>query len=92
LARSATLFWIALAAGGDAWALAGAGLINRLMKRVPPDDLPAHMTLHNLVLNLGILCDSLVGPALGDGLGLRPTLLLSAGLWFVSGILLGLWG
>ena len=92
LAQGATLFWVALAAGGGAWALAGAGLINRLMERVPPDDLPAHMALHNLVLNLGILCGSLVGPTLGDGLGLRPTLLLSAGLWFVSGILLGLWG
>jgi len=92
LAQDATLFWVALAAGGGAWALAGAGLTNRLMERVPPDDLPAHMALHNIVLNLGILCGSFAGPLLGNEFGLRPTLLLSAGLWFVSGILLGRWG
>jgi len=91
LAQDATLFWVALTAGGGAWALAGAGLTNRLMERVPPDDLPAHMALHNIVLNLGILAGSFAGPMLGDEFGLRPTLLLGAGLWFVSGILLGLW-
>ena len=92
LARSAALFWIALAAGGGAWALAGAGLANRLMERVPPDDLPAHMALHNLALNLGILGGSLVGPVLGDWLGLRQALLIAAGLRILSSLLLGLWG
>jgi predicted MFS family arabinose efflux permease len=91
LAQEATLFWVALAAGGGAWALASAGLTNRLMERVPPDDLPAHMALHNIVLNLGILMGSFTGPLFGNEFGLRPALLLSAGLWFVSGILLGLW-
>jgi MFS family permease len=90
LAQGATLFWAALAAGGGAWALAGAGLTNRLMERVPPDDLPAHMALHNIVLNLGILIGSFAGPMFGNEFGLRPTLLIGAGLWFVSGILLGL--
>ncbi len=91
LAQDATLFWVALAAGGGAWGLASAGLVNRLMERVPPDDLPAHMALHNIVLNLGLLAGSFAGPMLGAEFGLRPTLLLGAGLWFVSGILLGLW-
>jgi len=92
LAQDAKLFWVASLTGGVAWALANAGLLNRLMERVPPDDLPAHMALHNLALNLGLLGGSLIGPALGDGLGLRQALLLSAGLRLLGGVLLGLWG
>ena len=92
LARDAGLFWVASVTGGLAWAFASAGLINRLMERVPPDDLPAHMALHNLALNLGILGGSLVGPVLGNWLGLRQALLIAAGLRVLSSVLLGLWG
>jgi MFS family permease len=92
LARNATLFWVASMTGGAAWALAGGALVNRLMERVPRDDLPAHMALHNIVLNLGMLGGSLIGPAFGNVLGLRHALLLSAGLRLMAGILLGLWG
>jgi predicted MFS family arabinose efflux permease len=92
LARDAGLFWVASATGGFAWAFANAGLVNRLMERVAPDDLPAHMALHNLALNLGILGGSLVGPVLGDGLGLRQALLIAAGLRMLSSVLLGRWG
>jgi MFS family permease len=90
-ARDATLFWVASSIGGGAWGLAGAGLINRLMERVPPDDLPAHMALHNLALNLGMLGGSLIGPALGNAVGLREALLASAGLRLLGGVLLMLW-
>jgi predicted MFS family arabinose efflux permease len=62
------------------------------MERVPEDDRPAHMALHNLALNLGILSGSALGPLLGNWIGLRETLLLAAGLRFLGGIALGLWG
>ena len=91
LARDAALFWMASCLGGVAWGLTGAGLINRLMERVPPDDLPAHMALHNLALNVGMLGGSLIGPALGNAFGLREALLVSAGLRLLGGVLLGLW-
>jgi len=71
--------------------LTGAGLINRLMERVPPDDLPAHMALHNLALNLGMLVGSLIGPALGSAFGLREALLMSGGLRLLGGVLFVLW-
>jgi MFS family permease len=92
LAQNATLFWVASLTGGLAWALAGGGLVNRLMERVPPNDLPAHMALHNTVLNLGMLGGSLIGPALENIVGLRHALLLSAGLRLMAGIFLGMWG
>jgi MFS family permease len=91
MARDAALFWAASFLGGAAWGLTGAGLINRLMERVPPDDLPAHMALHNLALNVGMLSGSLIGPALGDAFGLREALFVSAGLRLLGGVLLGLW-
>ncbi len=92
LARDASLYWVASLIGGGVWALASAGLVNRLMERVPENDRPAHMALHNLALNLGILAGSILGPVLGDWLGLRQALLLSAALRLIGGILLGVWG
>jgi MFS family permease len=91
-AQNATLYWVASASGGLVWALLGGGLINRLMERVPQDDRPAHMTLHNLVLNLGILAGSFIGPLLAGWFGLRETMFISAGLRLVGGILLVVWG
>jgi MFS family permease len=91
LARDATLFWIASMVGGGVWALTNGGLINRLLERVPEGDRPAHMALHNIALNLGILSGSLLGPWLGEWIGLKPALLISAGLRLVGGLLLGLW-
>jgi predicted MFS family arabinose efflux permease len=62
------------------------------MERVPADNRPAHMALHNLALNLGILGGSLLGPLLGDWLGLRPALALSGLLRALAGFLLIIWG
>lgn len=93
LAQSETLFYIASILGGVAWALWSGGLLNRLFERSPQDDRPAAMALHNLVLNLGILCGSLFGPALAAQMGdLRDVLYLSAGLRFLAGIAFLLWG
>jgi len=92
LAHDARLFWVASVIGGGAWALTNGGLVNRLMERVPEDDRPAHMALHNLALNLGILCGSVLGPLLGDWIGLRQALAVGGVLRFLGGIALGLWG
>jgi hypothetical protein len=92
LAQNATLFWVASLVGGAAWALVSAGLINRLMERVPEDERPAYMALHNLTLNLGILTGSLLAPLLSSAFGLREALLLTAGLRLLAGLLLMIWG
>jgi predicted MFS family arabinose efflux permease len=92
LAQNATLFWVALLVGGGAWALVSAGLINRLMERVPEDERPAYMALHNLTLNLGILTGSLLAPLLSGAFGLREALLWTAGLRLLAGLLLMIWG
>jgi MFS family permease len=92
LARNAFLFWAASLVGGAVWALVNAGLVNRLMELVPEKDRPAHMALHNLALNLGILVGSLAGPLMAAVAGLGMALLLSAGLRLLAGVLLIAWG
>lgn len=91
LAYDANLFYIASLIGGLVWGVANGGLVNRLMERVPENDRPAHMALHNLALNVGILLGSLAGPALAEWLNIRDALLISGGLRVLGGILLALW-
>jgi MFS family permease len=92
LAKGPELYLLAALEGGSVWALVSAALINRLMERVPEDERPAHMALHNLTLNLGILAGSLAGPFLSLQIGLQPALLIGAGLRFLAGVFLLLWG
>jgi predicted MFS family arabinose efflux permease len=92
LAKGPGPYLFASLVGGSVWALVSAALINRLMERVPEDERPAHMALHNLTLNLGILVGSLAGPFLSLQIGLQQALLIGAGLRFLAGGFLLLWG
>ena len=92
IARGPVLYLVASLLGGLVWGAISASLINRLMERVPAEQRPAGMALHNLALNLGILVGSLSGPWLGSALGVQPALLVGAGLRFLAGVLLLLWG
>ncbi len=92
IARGGLLFFLACLIGGVINAMLTGGLINRLMEKVPPDDRPAHMALHNLALNLGILAGSLLGPLAADLMGTQPALLLSAGLRLLAAGFFFLWG
>lgn len=91
LAQGPGLFWVASMMGGGAWALTNAGLTNRLMERVPDEQRPAGMTLHNLALNLGILVGSLGAPVVSSLIGLQPSIFLDAGLRLLAGILFIFW-
>ena len=87
-AQDATLYWIASALGGAVWGLLNGALVNRLMERVPDDDRPAHMAIHNLALNLGILLGSLLGPSLAAGLDLKGAMLGAGILRLLGGVFL----
>jgi MFS family permease len=90
LTRGVAVFWVASGLGGAIWGVLNAALLNRLLERVPEDDRPAHMALHNIALNLGILVGSLFGPMLAGWAGLRPALLVAAGLRVLSGVVFAL--
>jgi len=92
LATDARLYWVASATAGVIWALISGAILNRLMERVPGNDLPAHMALHNLVMNLGILTGALLSPVAAEWIGLREAILAAAGLRLLGGIFLLIWG
>jgi MFS family permease len=92
LAKDASLYYLASILGGFVWALVSAGLLNRLMERVPEDERPQGMALHNLVMNTGILSGSLTGPLVGNLMGLQPALFVSGLLRLAAGFVLLRWG
>ncbi|MBI5053944.1 MAG: MFS transporter [Chloroflexi bacterium] len=85
-------FWLASFVGGGSWGVLAGALINRLMERVPDVDRPAHMALHNIALNLGILFGSMIGPVLGAWFDLRTAMFISGVLRFLAAMMLGVWG
>lgn len=91
-AKDESLFLFASLFGGLVISTLNIGLINRLMERSPDDERPAFMAVHNLVLNLGILVGSLLGPWLADSIDLRTLMLVSGGLRAMAGVLLMKWG
>ena len=92
LARGSLVFYAAHLVGGGVWGILNAALLNRLMERVPEDDRPAHMALHNIALHLGILCGSSLAPLLAGTLGVREALFAGAGLRVVAGIVFWFFG
>jgi MFS family permease len=92
MAWDAKLFWLASILGGLIYALLAGGQVNRLMERVPADDRPAHMALHNIALNLGILVGALFGPLLASWVDLRVALILAGILRLVAAGFMVLWG
>jgi predicted MFS family arabinose efflux permease len=86
------MYYLACLTGGVVYALLTGAMLNRLMDQVPPDDRPAHMAIHNLALNVGILAGSMLGPVTADLIGLRPAVWLSAGLRLLAAVFFLLWG
>ena len=85
-------FWLASFIGGGTWGVLAGALIHRLMESVPENDRPAHMALHNIALNLGILFGSMIGPVLGEWFDLRTAMIISGVLRFLAAMMLGVWG
>lgn len=92
LAKGPGLYYLGCLIGGMINAMLSGAIINRLMDRVPVDDRPAHMAIHNVALNLGILSGSLLGPISANLIGLQPSLFVSAGLRFLAAVFFWLWG
>jgi MFS family permease len=92
MAKGPELFYLACLIGGGVYALLSGALINRLMERVPANDRPAHMSIHNLALNIGVLAGSLLGPISANLIGLQASIFLGAGLRLIAAGIIWLWG
>ena len=78
LAAPVPLFLLASLISGSSWGINNGSLVKTLMDRVPTEDRPAHMALHHIALNFGILAGSLTGPLVAEFLGIAQTILLGA--------------
>lgn len=74
--------------GGAAAGLVGGVLPNYLLEKMGPEDKPAHMVWYNLGLNAAVLVGSLLGPALADGIGFIPALIIAAVGRSLAGIII----
>ncbi len=62
--------------GGVAWALAGAATINYMLEFVPADNRPVYLAWYSVVNNAAILSASIIGPLVGDAVGLTAALVI----------------
>ncbi len=92
IATGPVLYYLACLIGGAVNAMLSGAIINRLMERVPSNDRAAHMTLHNMALNLGVLAGSFLGPLAANSIGTQPALILGAGLRLLAAGFFFLWG
>jgi MFS family permease len=86
------LYFVVSLIGGVAWTLAGGAIANYLLDHVPDENRAPYLAWYNLALHAAILGGSLIGPAIGENIGLREALYVGAGLRLFSGALLWRWG
>jgi MFS family permease len=86
------LFLVLSLIGGSGWALAGGALTNYILDKVPQDDRPAHLSWYNLALSAAILLGSMMGPILGNWLGLSAALALCAAFRLLAAFCIWRWG
>ncbi len=78
--------------GGWMWAMVGGAYANYMLERIPDHDRPSHLAWYNIVLNSAILAGSLIGPVIANQMGLSGALLIFAGLRFLAGLCILIWG
>jgi MFS family permease len=78
--------------GGLSFAMVSGSYANYMLEHIPADDRPSHLAWYNVILNAAILLGSLIGPIIGDFMGLSQALLLIAALRFISGVFILKWG
>lgn len=91
-AEGAFLYYLASFLGGFAWALVNAAMINYLLEKVPTSERTGYLAWFIMGANAAILLGTLVGPIIGNVIGLTSALLLFAILRTTSGLALLKWG
>ena len=92
LSTDIRLLLITSLVGGLVWAILSGALINRLLELTPENNRPVHLALYNLALNMAMLCGTMLGPLLADGVGLREAMVITFILRVGSGLALARWG
>ena len=91
-AQGPFLYYLASFLGGFAWSLVNAAMLNYLLEKVPSSERTAYLAWFTLGANAAILLGTLIGPIIGNVLGLATALLVFAILRTSSGLALLKWG
>lgn len=92
IANGAALYCLASLIGGFAWLLVNAAMINYLLEKAPVKDRTGYLAWFSIGSNSAILAGTLIGPVIGNHIGLAVTLMIFAGLRLTAGIALLKWG
>lgn len=84
-AQNVTHFYLISFFGGFLFALVNGAYANYMLEHIPPHDRPSHLAWYTIILNFAILTSSIVGPLIGDLIGLTPALILFGIMRFASG-------
>jgi len=87
-----TLYLITSLVGGFAWSVAGGAYYNYLLENVPPADRPAHLAWFTIGANAAILVASIIGPLVGNWLGLSGALIVLGAIRMLTGFSIARWG
>ena len=91
-AQGPFLYYLASFLGGFAWALVNAAMINYLLEKVPASDRTGYLAWFTVGSNAAILLGTLIGPIIGNALGLSVALLIFAIMRTLAGLALLKWG
>lgn len=86
LSQNVAHFYLLSFFGGFLFALVNGAYANYMLEHIPAHDRPSHLAWYTIILNFAILISSILGPLIGDAIGLVPALILFGVMRFVSGI------
>lgn len=91
-AQDAVLFYVASFFGGFSWSVVNVAMINYLLEKVPSNQRTGYLAWFSLGANAAILIGTLLGPVIGNMIGLVAALLIFGILRTLSGIAIFKWG
>jgi MFS family permease len=86
LSQNVLHFYLLSFFGGFLFAWVNGAYANYMLEHIPAHDRPSHLAWYTIILNFAILISSILGPLIGDSIGLVPALILFGVMRFVSGI------
>lgn len=85
-------FLLSSAFSGIGWGIAGGAILSYVFDIIPEDKRPQYMAWYSLLTNMALLIGALLGPYLGEWLGLRGGLAVAGVIRLLSGVAVWIFG
>lgn len=92
LAAGPALYLVGNIVSGAGWSLCGTAFFNYLLENVPVESRAGYLAWYSLLCNFGVLVGSLLGPEIGNWIGIVPALALFALFRVLTGAAILRWG